>query len=97
MVPNLDYKKDPFLESSLISNFPSNIPNTTIPQLCLLLAALTNKHVVSPIQALLHLPHPMVWSHGQTASFVGAFKTFRSTGHLEERCYPGLTNNRPTL
>ena len=29
MVPNLDYKKDAFLESSLISNFLSNTPTTT--------------------------------------------------------------------
>ena len=29
MVPNLDYKKDTFLESPLISNFLIDIPNTT--------------------------------------------------------------------
>ena len=32
MVPNLGYKKDAFLELSLISNFLIDIPNITIPQ-----------------------------------------------------------------
>ena len=31
MVPNLGYKKDTFLELSLVSNFLSNIPITTLP------------------------------------------------------------------
>ena len=31
MVPNLGYKKDTFLEPSLVSNFLSNTPITTLP------------------------------------------------------------------
>ena len=64
MVPNLGYKKDTFLEPSLISNFPFNIPIPLLPQLCLLPVVPTGKRVTNLRQALLHPAHPMVWSHG---------------------------------
>ena len=41
MVPNLGYKKDAFLELSLISNFLLDTTLPLPPQLCLLLAVLT--------------------------------------------------------
>ena len=60
MVPNLGYKKDAFLELSLISNFLLDLPNITIPQPCLLLVAPTSKLVANPISVLLHRCRPMV-------------------------------------
>ena len=96
MVPNLGYKKDAFLELSLISNFLFDIPNITIPQLCLLLVAPTNKFVASPIWALLLHRRPMVQLLGPIASFGRGLSCCKSIGHLAERFYPGLTNNRPT-
>ena len=97
MVPNLGYKKDTFLEPSLISNFLIDIPNITIPQLCLLLVTPIGKLVANPIQVLLRCHLPMVRLLGPIASFVEASKIFKSTRRLKERCCPGPTNNQPTL
>ena len=72
MVPNLGYKKDTFLEPSLISNFLSNITISLLPQPCLLTSTLTNKFVTNLEQALLRLALPLVRSHGRTASFAEA-------------------------
>ena len=72
MVPNLGYKKDAFLEPSLISNFPFDIPIPSLPQLCLLPVTPTSKLVANLCQTLCRLRHPMVQAPGQTASFVGA-------------------------
>ena len=96
MVPNLGYKKDAFLEPSLISNFLIDIPHITIPQLCLPLATPTSKLVANPIRVLLCLRHPIALPLGLTAFFVKELSCCKSTVRLEERCCPGPTNNWPT-
>ena len=96
MVPNLGYKKNAFLELSLISNFLIDIPNITITQLCLPLVAPTNKLVANPIWVLLCRCCSMVQLLGPIASFGKGHNFCKSIGHLEERYYPGLTNNQPT-
>ena len=96
MVPNLGYKKDAFLEPSLISNSLTNIPIITIQQLCLLLTAPTNKLVAIPIRVLLRHHHPVVRLHGRTAFFMKGLNCYKSIGLLAGKYYPDLTNNRPT-
>ena len=60
MVPNLGYKKDTFLEPSLISNFLFDTTLPIPPLLCLPLAAPTSKLVVNPIRVLPRRRCPMV-------------------------------------
>ena len=97
MVPNLGYKKDTFLELSLISNFLFDITLPIPPLLCLPLATPTSKLVVNPIRVLPHHCRPMFWLLGQIASFGKELNSCKSTERLEVKCCPGQTNNRPTL
>ena len=60
MVPNLGYKKDAFLELSLISNFLFDITLPIPPPLCLPLAVPTSKLVVNLIRVLPRRRCPMV-------------------------------------
>ena len=71
MVPNLGYKKDTFLELSLISNFLSDIPTPLLPLLCLPPTVPTDKLVANLLQALLRCRRPVVRSPGRTVSFKG--------------------------
>ena len=94
MVPNLGYKKDAFLELSLISNFLFDITSPIPPLLCLPLIAPTGKLVANPTWVLLRHCRPMDPPPGPTASLGKSLDYSKSIGRLEERCYPGLTSNR---
>ena len=94
MVPNLDYKKDTFLELSLISNFLFNITLPIPPLLCLPLVVPTSKFVVNPTWVLLLHLRPMDPLPGPTVSLRENLNYSKSIGRLEERCCPGLTFNR---
>ena len=97
MVPILGYKKDAFLELSLISNFLTDIPTSILSQLCLPLVIPTSKFVVNPTQVLPRRCRPMVWPLGQIASFGKELNSCKSTKCLQGKCYPGQINNWPTL
>ena len=71
MVPNLGYKKDAFLEPSLISNFLFDITLPIPPLLCLPLIVPTSKLVVNPTRVLPCHRRPMVWPLGRIAVGVG--------------------------
>ena len=94
MVPKLGYKKDAFLEPSLISNFLFNITLPIPPLLCLPLVAPTDKLVVNLPRVLLRHCRPMDLPPGPTASLGKSLNYSKSIGRLEERCYPGLTSNQ---
>ena len=94
MVPNLGYKKDAFLEPSLISNFLFNITLPIPPLLCLPLVTPTDKLVINLTWVLLCHCCPMDLPPGPTASLRESLNYSKSIGRLEERCYPGLTSNR---
>ena len=94
MVPNLGYKKDTFLEPSLISNFLTDTPITNTFTTMSPTRCTTSKLVVNPIRVLLRHCRPMDPPLGPTASLGKSLNYSKSIGRLEERCYPDLTSNR---
>ena len=93
MVPNLGYKKDTFLEPSLISKFLFDITLPIPPLLCLPLIVPTGKFVVNPTRVLLLHCRPMDPLPGPTVFLRENLNYSKSIGRLEERCCPGLTFN----
>ena len=83
MVPNLGYKKDAFLEPSLISNFLFDITLPIPPLLCLPLVVPTSKLVINPTWVLPCRRRPMVQPLGQIASFGKELNSCKSTKLLE--------------
>ena len=94
MIPNLGYKKDTFLEPSLISNFLTDITLPILPLLCLPPVVQTGKLVVNPTWVLLCHHRPMDPSPGPAASLGKHLNYSKSIGCLKERRCPGLTFNR---
>ena len=95
MVPNLGYKKDTFLEPSLVSNFLSNTPITTFqPQpLCQSLAVTTSKPATLMV-TLRHLLHRSVLPLGQTALSEEDKGTATSTSHLKENLFQATPKSK---
>ena len=94
MVPNLGYKKDAFLELSLISNFLFDITLPIPPLLCLPLVVPTSKLVINPTWVLPRCRRPMVRLLGQIASFGKELNSCKSTKRLKGKCCPGQINNQ---